>query len=340
MVKALFIFSGVDRRELEPQVEAGNWPDNWFYGYTQAKKHPGIQAEYLQVTKGNFKGNLLLLLSHYRKFSQADVIFITSSLHFSLVLAKRFGLLRRQKWLLLNLDLTSKLSRSNRLLGAVRLADKILSPSRVQNEFLVGKGVGREALTFFEFGIDKEFYHALPAREEGIVFAVGRDPGRDYKTLMEAVARMDVSAVIMCRARNIESVALKPQNVEIVDEKTPLETREYYERSLVSVVPSYSSEKKLGSDCSGQTAILESMGYGRPVIATRKEWFVDYFEEGRHLLVVPPDDSGALRSAIERIYSDKNLRDSLTREGHKLIGEKYHSEKMGERIAELILGIV
>lgn len=340
MKQALFIYSGTDRRDLEAQVAAGQWPDNWFYGYFQAKQSPELEVSYLQITKDNFRPNWQLIFKYYTLFKKADAIFITSSIHFPLVLAKRFGLLRKQKWIFLNLDLTNSLSRSRRLLSSVRLADKIISPSQVQNDFLVSKGISQGKLASIPFGVDTKFYKPLAQPAGGTVFAVGRDQGRDYGTLIEAARNFKNKVIIMCRERNLKHLTNKHENVEVVAEQTPGETRAYYENSFVSVVPSLSENKRLGSDCSGQTVILESMAYGIPVVASKREWFNEYFKEGKHLLVVPPENLQALAQAIEQVKSDQGLRENLIREGKKLIEEKFNSDKMGQEIARVIVGVL
>ena len=341
MVKVLFIFSGVDRRELQSDVEKGLWPDNWFFGYQQVAEDANLEASYVQVTKESFNGNFRLFLSVYRQLKEANVIFITSSLHFSLLRAKKFGLLRDKKWIILNLDLTSKLKKGQLKLSDIKEADKIISPSNVQTKFLKDQGLRDSQLEFVHFGVDEKFYHQLPIVDQGIIFAVGRDPGRDYGTLIEAAKDLEDQTIIMCRERNIENLKMEiPTNIKIEDEKTPLETRDFYARAVVSGVPSRGDTFIGGSDCSGQTVILESMGYGRPVIASAKSWFKDYFVEDKHLVVVPPEDPQALRMAIERVKADKNLRETLIREGRSLIETRYNSRKMGKRFAEIILELV
>ncbi len=335
MIKVLYIFSGADRREIEPEVEAHRWPDNWLYGYCQVKNAPGIGATYMQVDRKSFRGNLRLFATHYKRLKEADVIFITSSLHFNLILAKKFGLLRSQKWIFLNLDLTNKLRNSSKLLKAINLADKIISPSRIQNDFLITRGVRRDRLEFVPFGIDKRFYQPLPQAVEGVIFAVGRDAGRDYGTFIEAVRGLDQKVVIMCREKNLKGVTDIPSNVQIIDERTPLLTREFYEQAILSVVPGFDERKSLGSDCSGHTVILESMAYGRPVIASEKQMFKDYFDTSS-LVSVDPENPQALRNAIQKVISDSGLRNLLSLEGRKLIEGKYNSDRMGERFIQII----
>jgi glycosyltransferase involved in cell wall biosynthesis len=55
-------------------------------------------------------------------------------------------------------------------------------------------------------------------------------------------------------------------------------------------------------------ALLEALALGRPAIATAVGGVPEIIEDGRTGLLVPPEDAGALASAIERLRSDPALR--------------------------------
>ena len=55
----------------------------------------------------------------------------------------------------------------------------------------------------------------------------------------------------------------------------------------------------------------EAMAFGRPVVATSVGGLVDAVEDGSTGLLVPPRDPAALRSALERLLADPELRGRL-----------------------------
>jgi glycosyltransferase involved in cell wall biosynthesis len=58
-------------------------------------------------------------------------------------------------------------------------------------------------------------------------------------------------------------------------------------------------------------ALLEAMGHGRPVVATRVTGNTDLIEDGANGLLVPPGDADALRAAIERLAADPAMTSRL-----------------------------
>ena len=55
-------------------------------------------------------------------------------------------------------------------------------------------------------------------------------------------------------------------------------------------------------------ACAEAMAHGRPVVASAVGGLLDLVEDGVTGLLVPPGDVAALRSALERLLADPELR--------------------------------
>jgi len=356
MVKALFVYSGTDRRELEKKVLAGTDPDTSFFGFMEVKKDERIEATYIQIGKetytfaGSFirKYALLRVLYLYfkfrREFSNYDVIVLMSSAYFDLLLLKKYGLLRGKRWIILNLDLTIALKKREKnpliyklFVSKIKEAEKIICISQAQQEFLLARGFDGKKLVFIPLGVDKSFYKKLSPSNE-FILTIGRDIGRDFLTFLEAVRLSGKESVMICSPKNVEGLEDKiPPNLEVLFDLPYQELRNYYSKAKVFVIATKSGEHLIGSDCPGQTAILDTLAYGVPVVATYMPWFEGYFESEKHLITVPPENPQALCKALERVASDTELAQRLSNEGRKLIEEKCNSESMGRAIAELIL---
>jgi glycosyltransferase involved in cell wall biosynthesis len=98
----------------------------------------------------------------------------------------------------------------------------------------------------------------------------------------------------------------------------PRELGAYYERAAVVVCPSHRE---------GYGVVArEAMAHGRPVIATAVGGLLDAVEDGVTGIRVPPRDSVALRSAIERLLADRELRRALGSAGRATARERFSSE--------------
>jgi glycosyltransferase involved in cell wall biosynthesis len=81
------------------------------------------------------------------------------------------------------------------------------------------------------------------------------------------------------------------------------ELQQLYARAAVIACPS--RREGFGVAC------LEAMAHGRPVVATRVGGLLDLVVDGETGIVVPPRDPAALRSALERLLVDPDLRRKL-----------------------------
>src|SRR5207249_6806625 len=77
-------------------------------------------------------------------------------------------------------------------------------------------------------------------------------------------------------------------------------------------------------------ACLEAMAHGRPVVATGVGGLRDLVVDGETGIVVPPRDPVALRSALERLLGDPQLRRRLGAAGR----ERARAEFSWERITD------
>ena len=83
----------------------------------------------------------------------------------------------------------------------------------------------------------------------------------------------------------------------------PPQVGSYYERAAVVVCPSHREGYGV--------AAREAMAHGRPVVACAVGGLLDAVEHGVTGLLVPPRDPAALRTAIETLLADADLRRRL-----------------------------
>jgi glycosyltransferase involved in cell wall biosynthesis len=98
------------------------------------------------------------------------------------------------------------------------------------------------------------------------------------------------------------------------------ELQQLYARAAVVACPS--RREGFGVAC------LEAMAHGRPVVATRVGGLLDLVVDGETGIVVPPRDAPALRSALERLLADPELRHRLGTAGRERARTHFSWEKV------------
>jgi glycosyltransferase involved in cell wall biosynthesis len=98
----------------------------------------------------------------------------------------------------------------------------------------------------------------------------------------------------------------------------PAQLPELYARAAVVACPSH--REGFGVACA------EAMAHGKPVVASRVGGLKDLVVDGETGLLVPPRDVGALRSALERLLADQELRRRMGAAGRARIARHFSWE--------------
>ena len=83
---------------------------------------------------------------------------------------------------------------------------------------------------------------------------------------------------------------------------------------------------------SGQVTFITSMTMGIPTVATRCIGTVDYFEDGKTGVLVPPGDAAALRVAIESLWRDEAFRSRIGLTAHSHARRHFSDEEAGQHL--------
>jgi glycosyltransferase involved in cell wall biosynthesis len=162
-----------------------------------------------------------------------------------------------------------------------------------------------ERVTALAFGVDHEEFTPAPASVEGHLLAVGRDLGRDWPTLLGALAATGAPARVLCRRQDLAGLEVPP-NVEIVGHVD----RATYRAELAAARAVLVVTHVLGYP-TGQSVLLEAMSTGRPCIVTDSPAIADYVDPGRTALTVPPHDIDALAEVVRAVTADELPLDEI-----------------------------
>lgn len=183
------------------------------------------------------------------------------------------------------------------------------------------------------FGVDTKFWRPDPAVKRDIVFAIGNDGRRDFKTLVEAAAQIDAPVHIITKLPLPETL---PANVvhhrgswhgtELSDERV----RELYQRARAVVVPLQASNQP-----SGQSVTLQAMACGAPVVLTETGglWSHEQMIADRNVLFVQPGDSAELATRVRELIADEQMIERLGRAGRETVEQSGNIELFADHVA-------
>lgn len=194
------------------------------------------------------------------------------------------------------------------------------------------------------FGLPRERLRFIPLQctigepresptDEGFVVSAGRSL-RDYTTIVRAAPMIGAPVIIMCGADDEIPPGPRPANLTVRRE-APRE--EYVDILARCAVVALALKETLRP--TGQVVMLEAMGLGKPVVATRHVGTADYIRHGENGFLVEPGDAEGLAREVQKLLDDPALRRRIGRQGLADVNRRYalevHAKARIQAIAEL-----
>ncbi|MGH7141435.1 MAG: glycosyltransferase family 4 protein [Minisyncoccia bacterium] len=213
---------------------------------------------------------------------------------------------------------------------------RIICISSAQKRDLEQFGMLPEQLELIPFSIDAAYYGATSGgREERFILSVGRDAGRAYATLLETAQRLKYPFVIVASQKVLPPGTPLPANVSVRYNLAAEEIRALYAQARMVVVVSKPESEPVGSDCSGQTVVLEALAAKKAVVVTERTWITDYLVPAEDLSVVSPNSPVMLAAAIQQLWQDGGRRGRLAASGQTKVRALYTIEAFARSLEKL-----
>ena len=235
---------------------------------------------------------------------------------------------------------------SRRLIRAVlRNARAVTTMNSDMRERLIALGADPASTHVLPMGADLQTIRPIAAtvgREPGQVLFVGRlVEKKGVRHLLEALRALDTTGL------QVRIVGDGPLRAQLETEAAGLpvsflgglgrnELALEYGAASVAVFPSVPAAS--GDQDGLPVALLEAMGSGVPIIASRLPGLADAIEDGRSGLLVSPGSSPELAQALKTVLSDDGLRSELSA-GAALRAQEFSVQSIGERYLELLRSI-
>ncbi len=350
-MKVLFLYAG-SRKAFYEKWKRGEVPDTQLLGlnYMEAL---GVDAAFIEwripelLRRVSFNFVHIPYIFAIKKY---NAVFLCAGLPL-VFLAKYILRWKKPKFVIYNTYLANALKRHPRGFlywfnkKAIEGLDVIVCTARSQMQPLIDAGIAREKIIFVPIGIDAKVFSSPPLLTTNYslptlyILSVGRDLGRDYKTLFEAVRGLDVKVIVATKPESIGGLNIPP-NVEIRFHVPYEDMPALYQNALFVVTPLKPTDNPNGSETSGQYGYLEPMAAGKAVIATDKSTVRDYIENEKTGLLVPPEDSRALRAAIQKLIADEPLVMRLGRMAQQSVLTNFTSEQWARSLASIFKSLI
>jgi glycosyltransferase involved in cell wall biosynthesis len=345
-MRATFIFPN-PRAALLAGIAAGVEPDSTLLGANHLAEL-GIDASVHDpfLSRCGLPPPLSRIAWHLRELTvpfeigRSDVVFtplanvvpLSSRLRALPVVVVNYGL---------NLIWRRALPTRRALLGrSLRAAACVVCLGESQREELVESvGIAEARSKTLLLPVDEIFFSPRQkAEQSATVLTVGKDLARDYATFVAAVTGLDAPVQLAVYPRNLEGLELPRNAHNRVLSSTEL--RESYAAAGCVVLPQRPDSYAYGSEGGGLTALLEGMAMAKPIVATERAILRDYVEDGVDALLVPPEDPGALREAIVRVLSDRDLAKRLGASARARVEREHTTRGFAARLAPLLASVV
>lgn len=349
----MYIFAN-ERKQMERERQERIMPDTYFIGLNYLEKF-GINAEYAEnkiinfIRQRSFNLTNIFLLFKIRKY---DIVFSGSSLMI-VFLAKVIFRFRKPKFAWYNTFFTNLLKRNKAGLKnwiirkSINSLDAIVCPSSAQKDFLIKEGFKKEKIFFIPTGVDVDFIISkqkalLDYKGEKYILAVGRDMGRDYKTLIEVVRGLNIKLKIAALPRNFEKSVLEnlPVNIEFLGFVPFGRLVEIYKNAEFVVISTKKENDFDGSDCSGHSVMLDAMASGKAIVASCRSTIIDYITDGQEGILVEPENIEKFLEAIKKLLDNPQLAKEMGARSREKSVKSLSTEIFAKNLAEIFNRIV
>ena len=218
--------------------------------------------------------------------------------------------------------------------------DRIFLYSKNNTALCKAYRIASDKLTYVPFKVNAyDLVTSSPMDDSGYVFSGGMSR-RDYPTLIKACrglpypVKIVVPAPDQARAHaTFLNESDLPANVKVIHDDGSLESFiGHIAHARLVVIPT----KKRDFASTGTSVYLTSMALGKCVIISAGPTSDDILCEGQ-AVIVPPEDSDALREAIQRVYEDDAYRNRVAATGRdyalSLGGEERFFQSLLKEIA-------
>lgn len=352
-MKVLYLFNRVrtGTGDLE-DIRAGRAHDNHLFGmlrlHTRGFETGFLELEQFLPQRVCHLVRRYLLNMHWVHapllplFFRYDLVF-TSTAYGSLLLyaaLKAVFRFRSPRWVLLDFNLRNTAGERRTLkqklfAWSLKYVDGIVAISEAEARAMRAllPHLANRIVCMHE-AVDTNFFQPtqeVPASTD-MVLSVGRDPSRDFDTLVEAARNLPVEIVLATKPEQVAHLRPLPANVR-QQLFSPEEMRLMFARAAAVVVGLHIKDE-MGADSMGTFSVLEAMAMGKSVVVTHSASMESYITHNETGVFVPAHEVRALQQALQELLGDEPRRAALGRAARAFVERHADAEQFADRLAD------
>jgi glycosyltransferase involved in cell wall biosynthesis len=320
------------------EIERGEAPSDRLYGFIELRRRKWNVI----ISDARWSGPLAHLRKKLKNFLEipnlgtfydmihSDVVLVKDD--FSLTLSMQAKILHKQ---IIYLDAMFKLPKGllRKWAAAInlRLCDKILCYSEQQSKHWTDVfRLPRTYFTVLPYCMDVNFYPQVRRKieEPPFIFAIGRDVGREYVTLLEVARRLGINLKLVTRPYLLPPNANDSHWLQVYDHIDYAQLFDLYARASVVVVPI----KKGITYPSGIRAVLEGIVLGVPTVATSTPVLKEYLDGDDDVLFAEAEDIDSLTKQIKWVLENRTEAEEKAKKASDRIRKRFCMENFANHL--------
>ena len=166
-------------------------------------------------------------------------------------------------------------------------------------------------------------------KDDGYILALGQS-GRDYATLLRAVADTDLPVVIVAGSPSALGGVAPSANVRVLYNTGHEQTNELIANATLHCIPLHAEGYS-----AGQTVLLRAMARGKAVVVTDTPGIRDYVRPGETSATVAPADSESLKTVLLELWNRPDERARIGHNAARAVREEFSFARFVERLVTL-----
>ena len=222
----------------------------------------------------------------------------------------------------------------------IKLSDQIIGYSHSQRDLWINTwGKSAEKIQIINYVIDTEFYlqrkHSKTKNSNHTkLIAVGRDPGREYTTLVRAMHKspQDTQLDVVIPKYLLPPDYAKAKNIQHHENLSYDALFSLYANADAAIVPIRANVNYP----SGIRAILEAILMGTPVITTRNAYLCENFDNRTNIIFYDAESESSLNESIAWLKNNSEAASIIASNALSLFATRFNYHIEMQKLAQAI----